>query len=59
MALFKHRCIFLLLVSFFSPSIAAFDDATALSCGVYSEADENDDKKDGEEGADEEEPDCE
>ena len=58
MALFKHRFIFLLLVSFFSPSIAAFDDATVLSCGTYSEADKEGDKE-GEEGSDEEEPDCE
>lgn len=55
MALFKQRFIFLLLVSFLNPSIAAVDDATAPSCGFYNDVD----KKEGEEESEEEEPDCE
>ncbi len=57
MVLFKQSCIFLLLVNFLTPAIAAVDDAIVWSCGSYSAADQKDEKTEGEES--EEEPDCE
>ena len=50
----------LLLSGIYAPSYAAVDDVEFISCSVYSESDEDGDKKTGDdEKTEEEEPDCE
>lgn len=56
MRLLSKIVFLLLLVSFYSPSYAAVDDAEITDCKVFSDGEKKDgDKKEGEE----EEPDCE
>ena len=54
MSLFNKLALFLLLVGFCSPSFAAINGVDQVSCGVFSNADE-----DGKKEQEEEEPDCE
>ena len=55
MNLLSKIVFLLLLVSFYSPSYAAVDDAEITDCKVFSDGE----KKDGEKKEGEEEPDCE
>ena len=60
MNLLSKIAFLLLLVSFYSPSYAAVDDAEITDCKVFSDGEKKDgEKKDGDKKEGEEEPDCE
>ena len=58
MSLLKKLSILLFLIGIYSPAFSAVNGFEPDFCQVFSEGDEAGDKK-GEEGEEEEEPDCE